>query len=238
MLRTLIIIPAFNEEASLPAVLDELAVAVPDYHVVVVDDGSRDATASVAAQAGATVLRLPFNLGVGGAMRTGFKYATNHGYERAIQCDADGQHEGSEIKVLVEALDQGADLVVGTRFGGDSASYDVGAIRRRAMRSLEVGVRMLSGRRLSDTSSGFRGYSRRMIAYFAGDYPVDYLGDTVEAILIAANAGFHVAEVPVSMRPRSGGVASTRNIKLLYHFVRLVVVMISTAPLRRRRKPR
>jgi glycosyltransferase involved in cell wall biosynthesis len=203
--------------------------------VLVVDDGSVDHTAEVAHAVGATVVSLPFNLGVGGAMRTGFKYAQRHGYDRAVQIDADGQHDPAEIPRLLEALDSGADLVVGTRFGQDSTRYDTGRFRRSAMRGLQLGVRLLSGRRFSDTSSGFRGYSQRMIEFFARDYPVEYLGDSVEAILIAGYGGFEVTEVGVSMRPRAGGLASTRNFKLLYHFVRLVVVMISTARFRRRK---
>jgi len=220
----------------LPGVLKELAETVPEYDVLVVDDGSKDATAAVAAAAGAVVARLPFNLGVGGAMRTGFKYACRQGFDRAIQLDADGQHDANEIPRLLAAL-EGVDLAVGTRFGADSATYEVGATRRSVMRALQLGVRMLSGHRITDTSSGFRAYSRPIIEFFATNYPVEYLGDTVEAILIASYAGFKVAEVPVSMRPRAGGVASTRNLKLLYHVARLVVVMISTVPLRRRRRP-
>lgn len=235
-MRTLIIIPAYDEELSLPGVLKELATSVPDHAVLVVDDGSRDDTAGVAAAAGAHVARLPFNLGVGGAMRTGFKYAMRNGFERAVQIDADGQHDAAEIPRLLEALDRGVDLAVGTRFGQDSGDYIVGRFRRQAMRGLQTGVRVLSGHRLTDTSSGFRAYSRRMIEYFSQDYPVEYLGDSVEAILIAVYAGYDIIEVPVSMRPRAAGVASTRNFKLLYHFVRLVVVMVSTAPFRWRRK--
>lgn len=227
--RVLIVIPAFNEEDALPAVLDELATVVPQFDVLVVDDGSSDATAAVARSAGVPVAVLPFNLGVGGALRTGIRYAVEHGYDVAVQFDADGQHDPTEIKTLLDALDAGADMVVGSRFGGEQTSYQVGAVRWGAMSVLRLAVKLLSGRRFTDTSSGFKAFSRPVLRHFAHNYPYEYLSDTVEALLLACYAGFHVVEVPVQMRERAGGVPSTRNLRLLYHFVRLLVVMATTA---------
>ncbi len=234
--RTLVVIPAFNEQAALPGVLDELAVHAAAHDVLVVDDGSTDATAEVARAAGTTVATLPFNLGVGGALRTGFRYAVEKGYDRVVQFDGDGQHDASEIKRLLPELDAGADMVIGSRFASGATAYEVGRMRSGAMGVLRLAVKLLSGQRISDTSSGFRAFSRRMVEFFARNYPQEYLGDTVEALLLAAHAGYRVVEVPVAMRLRSGGVPSSRNVKLLYHYLRLLIVLISTTSVRGRRR--
>jgi glycosyltransferase involved in cell wall biosynthesis len=229
--RTLVIIPAWNESQALPAVLEDLRRHVPSYDILVVDDGSTDGTAAVAESEGAVVARLPFNLGIGGALRTGFRYALHCGYERAVQFDADGQHEAAEISGLIRALDGGADMVIGGRFAGEEISYDVGRVRGSAMRLLRVGVAVLSGRRYSDTSSGFRAFSAPVLELFARTYPAEYM-DSVEALLLACYAGFDVVEVPANMRHRQAGAASNRSFKLIYHYLRLLIVMITTAPLR------
>lgn len=234
LLRTLIILPAFNEEASLAAVLRELRATVPGFDVLVVDDGSTDATAHVARAAGARVAPLPFNLGIGGALQTGFRYAVRHGFDRAIQFDADGQHDPTQIKVLVDALDAGCDLVIGSRFAAESCRYAVGRVRAAAMRGLCLAIRLLCGQSFSDASSGFRGFSGPMLAFYASWYPTDYL-DSPEALFLACNAGFTVAEVPVLMRERAGGSPSNRNVKLVYHYLRVLVTMVGRAPLRRHR---
>src|SRR4051812_27335354 len=203
--RTLIIIPAYNEEAALPGVLEELADVVPEHDVLVVVDGATDSTADVARQAGVVVAELPYNLGIGGALRTGFRYAAQRGYERAVQFDADGQHDPTEIKTLLDALDDGAQLVIGTRFARsetETADYEVGRVRRGAMGLLRFSFQVLSGHKFSDTSSGFRGFSQPVIEYFSRTYPVEYM-DSVEALLLACFAGFSVVEVPTTMRSRS-----------------------------------
>jgi glycosyltransferase involved in cell wall biosynthesis len=234
--RVLIIVPAYEEEQALPGVLKELADEVPEYDVLVVDDGSRDRTAEVAAASGVPVARLPFNLGVGGALRVGFLYARRRGYSRAVQFDGDGQHEAAEIDKLLAALDSGADLVIGSRFADGGTPYPVGRTRRSAMRLLERLIHLLSGQRLTDTSSGFRAFAGPVIDFFAINYPVEYLGDTVEALLLAHYAGFEIAEVGVSMRTRGAGVPSTRNLRLAYHYLRLVVVLGASASFPRRRR--
>jgi glycosyltransferase involved in cell wall biosynthesis len=238
--RLLVIVPALNEEASLPAVLRELrawsSTAGVAVDILVVDDGSTDTTASVARAEGATVAPLPFNLGVGGALQTGFRYAVRNRYERAIQFDADGQHDASQIPALLAALDAGADLVIGSRFSTSSSTgYDVGRMRSGAMRGLRIAVRLLGGRSFSDASSGFRGFSAPLLEFFAGRYPSYYLGDTAEALLLACQAGFDVVEVPVTMRTRAGGIPSTRSVKLAFHYLRAIVSMASRMPLRRAR---
>jgi len=214
----------------LPDVLDALQADASGYDVVVVDDGSTDATAAAAKAGGAVVLSLPFNLGIGGALRLGFRYAVDHGYERAVQLDADGQHDPAAIKVLLDALDD-ADFVIGSRFGG-AGSYDVGRTRRRAMRLLQLTMKLLSGRTFSDTSSGFRAFNRPVLEYFARTYPSEYM-ESVEALLAASYEGFRIVEVPIEMHQRAGGTASNRQWKLAYHYVRVIVTMLTKASRRR-----
>ena len=221
------IIPAFNEADALPAVLAELSAQRDDLDIVVVDDGSRDATAAVARAAGVVCLELPFNLGIGGALRTGFRYAVREGYQRAIQFDADGQHDATQIAALLDGLDAGADMVIGSRFSGEGDSYKVGRSRGLAMGLLRWAIRRLAGKRFSDTSSGFRAFSRPVLEYFAVDYPVEYM-DSVEALVMACRAGYRVDEVATTMRERAAGQASNRNLRLAYHYLRLLIVLISS----------
>ena len=202
--RTLVIIPAYNEEEPLPGVLKELTEQMPEHDVLVVCDGSTDRTADVAREAGVNVAVLPFNIGIGGALRTGFAFAVRRGYERAVQFDADGQHDPAALRVLLDHLDTGADMVIGSRFAeGGAVTYEVSRMRRQAMRFLQWLVRMLVRQRFTDTSSGFRAFSRPMLEYFAVTYPVEYM-DSVEALVLACNAGFRVEEVAVNMRGRTG----------------------------------
>jgi glycosyltransferase involved in cell wall biosynthesis len=236
--RTLVIIPAFNEEASLPTVLATLRASVPECDILVVDDGSADDTARVARSGGAMVAPLPFNLGVGGALRTGFRFAHRHGYERAVQFDADGQHDVAGINALLAELDGGADVVVGSRFIEGIKGYRTGVVRGGAMSILRLALSLMTGQHFTDTSSGFRAYSRRVIEYFADAYPLEYLSDTVESLLLACYAGFSVVEIPVTMSVRTTGVPSTRNLHLIYHYIRLLLVLIAMASLRQRRAAR
>lgn len=225
---TLVVIPAYNEAEALLPVLEGLARQRPDIDVVVVSDGSTDETAAIARAAGVVVVELPFNLGIGGALRTGFRYAVDQGYRSAVQFDADGQHDPDAIAVITAPLADGADLVIGSRFAdGGAPTYAVGRARRFAMKGLERVVRTLVGRRFTDTSSGFRAFSRPMLVFFAHNYPVEYM-DSVEALVLANNAGFDVREVAADMHGRTGGAPSTRNWRLLYYYVRLMVVLITS----------
>lgn len=233
MKRTLVIIPALNEEESLPATLKELREVVDDVDVVVIDDGSTDATAEVARRAGAVSAQLPFTLGVGGAVRVGLHYAQRYGYDRAVVIDADGQHDPAGIITLLDALDRGADMVIGSRFAsGDD--YPVGRTRRQAMRFLGAIVRVLTGQRYSDVTSGFRAFDRPVIELLAREYPVEYLADTVEALLIVRYAGFRVDEAPIHMRPRAAGVPSTRRFRLVVNYLRLLIGILGSASRRAR----
>lgn len=198
--------PAFNEEAVVASVIAEVRQALPTVGLLVVNDGSSDSTVAQARRAGATVLDLPFNLGVGGAMRAGFKYARANGYRYVVQVDSDGQHDPTQIPDIVRALDT-HDVVIGARFAGAGA-YEVRGPRRWAMQVLSVVVSRIAGTRLTDTTSGFRGAGPRAVEIFAEHYPAEYLGDTVESLVLAARAGCRIVQVPVAMRERAGGVPS------------------------------
>jgi glycosyltransferase involved in cell wall biosynthesis len=214
----LIVMPAFNEAACVAATVREVFAAVPGARVLVVDDGSTDDTTPLARAAGAQVLVLPFNLGVGGAMRAGFKYAQRGGFHVVVQVDADGQHDPRHIPALLERLDRGAtsatgpssdgvDVVIGARFTGDHR-YPVRGPRRWAMVMLARVLSRMANTRLTDTTSGFRASNARAIELYSRHYPSEYLGDTVESVVIALRSGLRVDQVPVQMRPRQGGAPS------------------------------
>lgn len=224
------VIPALNEADTVGRVV-AAGIEALGAAVVVIDDGSTDATAALARAAGATVLSHPFNLGVGGAIRTGLRYAALHGFRRVVQIDADGQHPAADAVRLLEVLDAGeADLVIGSRFASGYAStaagYHVSFLRRLSMRLLS---RMVSRRlhtRIFDTTSGFRAFGPRAIDVLGPVYPSAYLSDTVEALLIAADHGLRVVEVPVEMREREEGAPSAGPLHSLFHLVRVVLVVL------------
>ncbi|HSP27188.1 MAG TPA: glycosyltransferase family 2 protein [Ilumatobacteraceae bacterium] len=225
--RPLAIIPAYNEADAIGATLSELRTVLPDVDVLVVDDGSTDGTAEIVRSCGVAVISLPFNLGIGGALRAGFKWAVRQGYETAFQFDADGQHNPGEVPALLAPLGHGADMVVGSRFHEGEPGYTVGRLRQRAMGSLRVTLRLLVRQSFTDTSSGFRAFNRPILEFFATNYPAEYM-ESVEALFIACTEGFTVAEVPSQMRMRSAGVPSSRRFRLVYHFLRLYVVLLAS----------
>jgi glycosyltransferase involved in cell wall biosynthesis len=225
----LVVLPALNEQDSVARVVHEIRAAQPDAAVLVVDDGSTDATASRAAAAGALVMRLPFNLGVGGAMRAGYRYAHERGYAAVVQVDADGQHDAAEIAHLLAIAD--ADVVIGSRFAG-RGDYAVRGPRRWAMRLLSAGLTSIVGTSVTDPTSGFRLVHRQAIALFAEHYPEEYLGDTVEALVVAHRSGLRIKQVPVAMRARESGRASTNPVRSAVYLLR-VVVAVGLAMVRR-----
>lgn len=214
----LVVIPALNEENSVADVVRDVWRACPSAECIVIDDGSRDATAARAREAGATVLSLPFNLGVGGAMRAGFRFAREHGHDVVVQVDADGQHDPAQIPQLIASLD-GADLVIGARFAG-VGEYGVRGPRRWAMRILSSVSSRVARTRLTDVTSGFKAAGPRAVALFADNFPAEYLGDTVEALVIAARAGMVIRQLPVAMRARQGGTPSHHPVKAAVYLVR------------------
>jgi glycosyltransferase involved in cell wall biosynthesis len=209
--RVLVVLPALNEESSVADVIAKVRRAMPDAAVLVVDDGSTDSTAARARAAGAEVARLSVNLGVGGAMRTGYRYASARGYDVVVQVDADGQHDPDELAALLTGLDE-ADLVIGSRFAG-RGSYKAGGPRRWAMVTLAFVFSRLAKRRLTDVTSGFKAAGPRAVALFARYYPAEYLGDTVESLVLALRAGLVVSEIPVVMLERAHGRPSTSPVR-------------------------
>lgn len=225
----LVVLPALNEQESVARVVREVRAAQPDATVLVVDDGSTDATASRARHAGAAVMQLPFNLGVGGAMRAAYRFARDRDFDFVVQVDADGQHDPTEIDSLL-AVD-GVDVVIGSRFAG-RGDYAVRGPRRWAMRMLSLTLSSIVGTSVKDPTSGFRLVGRRAIGLFADHYPEEYLGDTVEALVIAHRAGLSITQVPVAMRPRETGIASTNPLRSAVYLLR-VVVAVGLALIRR-----
>jgi len=221
--RVLAIVPAWNEQEAVGDTVRSLLAHHPGLDVLVVDDGSGDATADVAEAAGALVARLPFNLGVGGAMRTGYRYAVRHDYDAAVQVDADGQHDPVFLGQLLAGLAD-ADVVIGARFAGEGA-YRVGLLRGTAMKLLAGTLSRLTRVRLTDVTSGFRAANRRAMAVFAMHYPAEYLGDTVESLVIAHRTGCRVAQVPVAMRPRTTGQPSQSPFRAAIYLGRAVVAL-------------
>jgi glycosyltransferase involved in cell wall biosynthesis len=222
-LKRLAIVPALNEEATIGRVIRELQEFDAGMDIVVVDDGSHDRTAGLADDAGAHVLRLPFNLGIGGAMQTGFRYAFENGYDVAVQVDGDGQHDASELpKILAPVVAGTADLVVGTRFGGEG-EFRSTAIRRVGIRVFAAIVSRIVGQTVTDTTSGFRAVGRRGIALFASDYPHDY--PEVEATVMVAKARLRLQEVPVAMRERGGGRSSITALRSVYYMAKVLLAL-------------
>lgn len=219
----LVIVPAWNEEGNVGDTVREIIAADSRYHVAVIDDGSTDATADTARAAGATVLSLPFNLGVGGAMRTGFTYALREGYRRAIQVDADGQHNPADIEKVLSGL-RVADISIGARFS-DVGDYEVKGPRKWAMRVLASVLSRVAKTRLTDVTSGFRAAGARAIRQYVRYYPAEYLGDTLDSLVAACHAGLTVTQVPVAMRPRRHGKPSQGPIGSAIYLLRSVFAL-------------
>jgi glycosyltransferase involved in cell wall biosynthesis len=220
----LVVVPCHNEERTLPGVVAEVQEHLPFADVLVVDDGSTDGTRQAAKAAGADVLSLCVNLGVGGAMRAGYRYAVEHGYDQVIQIDGDGQHDASQAFELLSALGS-ADLVIGARFAG-SGEYEVHGPRRWSMRLLAYALSRRTGVPLTDVTSGFRATNRRTTQLFARDYAAEYLGDTVEAVVLASKAGLTITQAPVAMRVRAAGRSSAHPLQAVLYLARVVLVLI------------
>jgi glycosyltransferase involved in cell wall biosynthesis len=221
--RRIAIVPAYNEERNVGRVLDELRALDPGLDVVVVSDGSTDRTAEVALSRDAHVIRLPFNLGIGGAVQTGFRHAWEEGYELAVRLDGDGQHDPSELKGLVApVVADEADLVVGSRFVSNGG-YRSSAARRVGIRILARVVSLIAGQRLTDTTSGFQACNRRAIAVYAADLPHDY--PEVEGMVIAIKHRLRVVEVPVTMREREHGRSSIGALASIYYMIKILLAL-------------
>ena len=221
-MKALAIVPALNEQAAVGEVVTEL-LARGDLDVLVIDDGSDDRTTEVARAAGARVVRHPFNLGIGGAVQCGFRFAVRHGYDAAIQVDGDGQHLPSEIDRLLEPLETGrADLALGSRYV-ERTDYHASPARRVGMRLFSAVVSGLTRQRLLDTTSGFRASGRAVIEYCAEHYPRDY--PEVEALVLLRRAGFCVEEVACQFRERQEGRSSITPAKSVYYLVKVCLAL-------------
>jgi glycosyltransferase involved in cell wall biosynthesis len=222
-LRRLAIVPAMNEERNIGRVLDELHAFDPGLDVVVVSDGSVDATAEVAREHGARVVSLPFNLGIGGAVQTGFRFAHENGYELVVRCDGDGQHDPAELpKVLAPVLADEADIAVGSRFAGEQ-SYRSSAGRRVGIRLLALVVSGIARQRVTDTTSGFQALNRKALDLFAADYPHDY--PEVEGMVMTIKHRLRLVEVPVRMREREHGRSSITALRSIYYMAKVLVAL-------------
>ena len=221
----LVLIPAYNEEASIGNVVSD--VLNHGYQLLVISDGSSDGTAEVARSFGVPVLQFSSNLGVGAALRAGFRYANTKGFRHVVQVDADGQHDASQIVNLVSAAEQGNfHLVIGSRFRSNETSMKVSLIRRLAMWILASLASRATNTKITDASSGFRCISQPLLGEFAQNFPSSYLGDTYEALISAGLGGYRITEVAASMAPRQAGTSSASQIRAFGLTVRAALVGI------------
>jgi hypothetical protein len=221
--RRIAIVPAYNEERNIGRVVAELRDYDPGIDIVVISDGSVDRTAESAEAAGALVLRLPYNLGIGGAVQTGFRYAWEQGYELAVRCDGDGQHIPGELSKVVERVLSGeADIAVGSRFAGGEG-YRSSAPRRIGIRLLAALVSAIARQRVTDTTSGFQALNRRALELFAADYPHDY--PEVEGIVMTIKHRLRLVEVPVQMREREHGSSSITAVRSVYYMAKVLTAL-------------
>ncbi len=220
--KILVIIPAYNEERSLPGVIARVR-KFPGIDVLVVNDGSQDATSAVAEKAGANVINLPFNLGIGGAVQTGYLYAFKKGYDVAVQVDADGQHNPDDLmKIIDPVLREKADMVLGSRFV-ETTGYKASLARKMGILVFSWVVSFITGQTFKDTTSGYRAVNRRVIEFFAENYPTDY--PEVEALVLLNRNGFSIKEIPVTMAPREYGESSITPLKSVYYMIKVLLAV-------------
>lgn len=219
--RLLILIPAFNEEAAVGQVIEAVQKVLPGTPVLVVDDGSQDATAQVAQHARAEVIRLPHHLGLGGAVQTGYRFAFEHGYEQVVRLDADGQHPPEEIRGMLAVMDEGSyDMVTGSRYL-ESNGYETQVMRRFGGRIFSILLRPILGQRISDPTSGFIAVNRNALEVFSHSFPLEY--PEIEALVVLRRKAMSFAETPVQMRPRIAGESSIGRWSAVYYMVRVLL---------------
>jgi glycosyltransferase involved in cell wall biosynthesis len=222
--HTVVIIPAYNEEGAIGNLLDELKQYVPNLDVIVINDGSTDYTALLAKKKGVKILDLPCNLGVGGAVQAGFRYAYDQGYQYVIRIDGDGQHPPGEIPKLIAAMKEGsADLVIGSRFAGER-SYVSTLFRFLGIKMLALFLSRICRSRVTDPTSGFWMVNRKLLYYFAHDYPTEY--PEPEGIALLRRQGFSFREVPVEFRPRTTGLSSIGAWGTVYYMMKVGLALV------------
>jgi glycosyltransferase involved in cell wall biosynthesis len=223
--RKLVVIPAYNESDSVVSVIESVrSVMAESWDIVVIDDGSTDDTGSKAAQAGAHIVRTPYNLGIGGAVQTGFIYARDRGYHQMVQIDGDGQHEPDAVASLQAAMaESGADMICGSRFLSEDYSYPAPISRRTGIHIFAFLLSTFLRQRITDPTSGFRLYNRRAIELFASDYPHDY--PEVEVVMMLHQHRLKMKEIPVQMNLREEGVSSISTTKSVYYMVKVLLAL-------------
>lgn len=222
--KLLIIVPAFNEEATISGVVASVKKHVPYADIVVVNDGSRDMTAKRASESGAIVLNHVFNMGIGATMQTGYKYARSRGYDVAVQVDGDGQHPADQIEKLIKpVMEKKADIAVGSRFLGEG-DYRPSLARSAGMVFFSRLVSAIINEKVTDTTSGFRAAGRECIEFFSSRYPDDY--PEVEALVLLHKRGFSIMEVPVRMYERGGGRSSITPLKSVYYMAKVFLAIL------------
>jgi glycosyltransferase involved in cell wall biosynthesis len=220
----LAVVPAYNEAATIADVVDAIHRHAPEFDTLVIDDGSTDDTDILAYRAGANVLKLPFNVGIGGAVQTGFVYAREHGYDYLAQVDGDGQHDSVELERLIATMnDEAVDVVCGSRFLTEDHRYPAPISRRTGIHIFAFLLSRIVGMYISDPTSGFRLYNRRAIELFARDYPHDY--PEVEAVLILHHHRLRMLEIPVRMYARGGGRSSISTGKSAYYMIKVLLAL-------------
>lgn len=233
--EVLVVIPAYNEMATVAQVVRD--VQGEGFTVLVIDDGSTDATSVIAHDAGAQVLTLPINVGVGGALRAGFRYAVENNYRAVIQCDADGQHLSMHLPDLLIAANQSsADMVIGSRFKSESQSMKVSATRRLVMRCLAGIATRATKEKITDVTLGFRVITQPLLAEFAGSFPAYYLGDTFEAVVVAGRAGYKVEEIGTTIAPRLIGSSTATSAQSVGMIAKSLILTIFKIHFRIRNK--
>lgn len=222
--KVLIIIPAYNEGDNIEKVVDNLILNFPQYDYIIVNDGSTDRTKQICRDRGYAVLNLPINMGIGGAVQTGYRYARDNDYDIAVQIDGDGQHDVGFLENMIRCMEEEqADCVIGSRFM-EKEGFQSSGLRRVGIRFLSVLGWILTGVRLKDITSGYRLVNRRFIRIFAEDYPADY--PEPEAMVITAVYGGKIREYPVVMREREGGISSITLKKSVYYMVKVTIAML------------
>lgn len=226
--RICAVIPAFNESGSIAQVIKDIHQYRPDIAIVVVDDGSTDKTREIARSLGVILLRLPVNLGIGGAVQTGLQYASKNGFDIAVQFDGDGQHLAGELSKILEPVINGtADAVIGSRFKEVSTAYRASLPRLVGIRLISWVISALTGRRISDPTSGFRAYNRRALEFLSADYPQDY--PEPETIIALSRNGFIIHEIQVAMKPRAEGKSSIGAWSAGYYMVKVLLATLIAA---------
>ncbi|MDO8125616.1 MAG: glycosyltransferase family 2 protein [Candidatus Brocadiales bacterium] len=225
MNKALIIIPAYNEEASIGNVIGQIKNALPQFDVLVVNDGSLDSTSEAAKSSGAMVLDLPCNLGIGNSIQTGLLFAARRGYNFVVRLDADGQHRPEDVKSLIKPILSGeADMAVGSRFLSSEGGFKSTFTRRVGIKFFSVLTSLIIRKRVTDPTSGFQAMNIKTVGLFAKEYPPDY--PEIEALVLADKAGIVIKEVPVKMLARKGGQSSINFVKSMYYVLEVFTSLI------------